>query len=247
MARALREQAVRVSDHLVAVVPRVDAVCLYGSVARGDEHEGSDIDLLVLGSDPTLTPSRLREFIPSGVLSSRVMFTYHTPRTLAVSLRRWSRFGAHVRREGEILFDRRGKLREVLHEKVPVCPRDELEAQLRHLQSFDDPSRFGGYFLFALARLYSVGRTVVFALLAEHGELEFDQRRAMALLERTLPEASDEISAIERLRPFQQLVTSRGECRLPFSPRDCEAELAGARDAVRKLIARSELVSVGVD
>jgi hypothetical protein len=247
MAQALREQAVQVSDHLVAAVPSVDAVCLYGSVARGDEHEGSDVDLLVLGSDPTLTPSRLREFVPSGVSSSRVMFTYHTPQTLALCLRRWSRFGAHVRREGEILFDRWGKLREALHEEVPVCTREELAAQLRHLRNFDDPSRFGGYFLFALARLYSVGRTVVFALLAEHGELEFDQRRAMTLLEQMLPEASDEISAIERLRPFQELVSGRGESCLPFSPRDCETELTDARDAVRKLIARSELISAGVD
>lgn len=32
--------------------PRVEAVWLFGSVARGDYHEGSDIDLLVIGHFP---------------------------------------------------------------------------------------------------------------------------------------------------------------------------------------------------
>ncbi|MFI4990320.1 MAG: nucleotidyltransferase domain-containing protein [Solirubrobacterales bacterium] len=232
------------SDYLAASVPGLDGICLYGSVARGEEHEGSDIDLLVLGRDPELTPSQLRKQLPDDLREARVMFAYYTPATLDSYLHRWSRFGAHVRREGEILFDPDGRLRDVLEEDIPVSSREELEAQLRHLENYDDLRRFGGYFLLPLAHLYSIGRTVIFALLAERGVLEFDQTRATRLLEREVPTATDEIRAVARLRAFQERVSRRSRRPLPFSPRDCEDEVAHARDAVRSLIGLTQPADV---
>jgi predicted nucleotidyltransferase len=240
MPVGLHQQAIRMSDHLAASVPGLDGICLYGSVARGEEHEGSDIDLLVLGKNPQLTPSRLRKHLPDDLRDARVMFAYHTPDTLEAYLHRWSRFGAHVRREGEILFDPDGRLRGVLEEDIPVSSREELAAQLRHLENYNDLKRFGGHFMLPLAHLYSIGRTVVFALLAERGVLEFDQTRAMLRLAREMPEASDDVRTVARLRPFQERVSRRSRRPLPFSPKDRDDEVAHARDAVRRLIGRSQ-------
>ena len=39
--------------------PEIDEVILYGSVARGEDHEGSDIDLLVISQDKFQTKSKL--------------------------------------------------------------------------------------------------------------------------------------------------------------------------------------------
>jgi predicted nucleotidyltransferase len=245
MSAELHERAQRVSDHLASSVPGVDGVCLYGSVARGEGHGASDIDLLVLGKSQQLSPSRLRAHLPADLREAPVTFLYHTPETLETYLHRWSRFGAHVRNEGLILFDPHGRLRSALNEDIPVSSREELLAQMRHLDNYDDLKRFGGKFLLPLAHLYSIGRTVVFALLAERGVLEFDQVRAMRQLERKLPEAKDDIRTIARLRPFQQRVGRRSHTHLPFSPNDCESEVATARDAVRRLIGRSQRLDVG--
>lgn len=39
--------------------PEIEEVILYGSVARGDDHEGSDIDILVISRDKFKTKSKL--------------------------------------------------------------------------------------------------------------------------------------------------------------------------------------------
>ena len=59
MPASLGQQALSVSDHLASAVPASEGICLYGSVARGDADEDSDIHLLVLGDDRALPPSAL--------------------------------------------------------------------------------------------------------------------------------------------------------------------------------------------
>jgi hypothetical protein len=41
----------------------VEAVYVFGSFARGEEHEGSDIDLLVVGDLPGRAPDRVGEVL----------------------------------------------------------------------------------------------------------------------------------------------------------------------------------------
>jgi predicted nucleotidyltransferase len=38
--------------------PQIDAICVLGSVARGESHSGSDIDLMLIAREPT-RPSML--------------------------------------------------------------------------------------------------------------------------------------------------------------------------------------------
>jgi len=247
MAVGLRDQAVAVSDYLATSVSGVTGICLYGSVARGEDREGSDIDLLVVGTSPQLTPSALHKRLPVELKDARVTFAYYTPTTLDSYLHLWPRFGAHVRQEGEILFDRDQQLQGALDEEIPISPRRELLAQLRRLEAYDELSRFGGLFLFPLAHLYSIGRTSIFALLAEHGVLEFGDEQAMRRLAKVLPDAAPDIQAIRQLRPFREFVAGRSPRPLPFSPRDCPDEVATRREAIRRLIGRSALMNDGSD
>ena len=58
----LREAAKEFADLAVSNVGEaVDAIVLYGSVARGDIWEESDIDILVIGSDLRTIPKRLSQ------------------------------------------------------------------------------------------------------------------------------------------------------------------------------------------
>lgn len=156
----LRERAVTLSEHLEKL-PAVEGVCLFGSVARGTDSEASDLDILVLGSSAATTLRDVRRAVPGDLEDGRVALSYHTPETLAAHLHRWSRFGAHLQREGRILFDRHGRMAGILAAAPPVSTRQEIVAQYRHLRNFDDLDRFGDRFLFVLARLHRIGRSVI--------------------------------------------------------------------------------------
>lgn len=234
MPTALRGAAEDAAADL-STVPWIEGVCLFGSVARDDHDETSDIDLLILGTEATRTPGDVRRQLRTD-LRERVSISYYTPPSLVAYLERWSRFGVHLRTEGRILFDHFGRLRAILAQPRTLSTEFELEVQLGHLETLDHVERFGGLFLIPLARLYRVGRTVVFALLAEMGVFEFNQEKAFEDLARRLPEAAHDVRAIERLRPFARLVRGRIEPdRLPFSSEGCPIEVKNAIEAIRRL------------
>ena len=233
-------QAERASSHLAGTVTAIEAICLFGSIARGDGHPGSDIDLLILGRDPKITASTLRQALPATLREDHISIAYHTPETLTQHLSRWSRFDVHLKREGEILFDRHGLMRNALDSNVSVSTYEELRLALLHLKSLDHLDRFGGRFLFPLARLYAIGRTVVFALLAERNAFEFNQERAFEQLADLVPARAADIIAISRLRPFAELAGGHDADPLPFSfvKRSC-SHVATVRDAIRGLVTLS--------
>lgn len=234
-----RGQARAVAE-VLAAVPGVAGVCVFGSVARGHARVGSDIDLLVLGTRKRLTPSMLLRRLPVELRMVQLSLAYHTADSLDCYLRRWSRFGAHLRREGWILYDPCGELRRLLAVDIPVSTTEELAAQRSHLNNYAHIERFGGRFLLTLTHLYQIGRTVVFAILAEHGILEFDRGRAFRTVIELYPDCAADAAAVARLAPFYELATRRSrDSVLPFEPVGCEAEVVRAREAVVRLLALS--------
>ena len=49
--------------HLLKTKHKVKTVYLYGSFARGDFHEGSDIDLIIVGEFEGKMPQRIKEVL----------------------------------------------------------------------------------------------------------------------------------------------------------------------------------------
>jgi len=49
--------------HLLKTKHKVKKVYLYGSFARGDFHEGSDIDLIIVGEFEGKMPQRIKEIL----------------------------------------------------------------------------------------------------------------------------------------------------------------------------------------
>jgi hypothetical protein len=186
---ALLDAADRISAALVASVPGLQGICLFGSVARGTA---------------------------------------------------WPRFAAHLRLEGRVIFDRDGRLGDLLGREMPISTRAEFDAQRRHLRNYDHPERFGTRFLFPLVGLYRIGRAVTLAVLAERGILIFDAEQAFAELGRLTPDRASDLTAVRRLKPFYDLATRRDAgASPPFEPTDCLDELVAAREAVARLLALS--------
>jgi predicted nucleotidyltransferase len=236
MAVSLRDQAEQVTTAMVGAFPEVSGVCLFGSVARGDDDDRSDIDLFVIGSDPDLTPSQIRRRLRLQNRPPKVSIVYHTPKTLERYMATGSRFLVHLQLEGEVLYDQAGLLRSIQDQPPLSTPIDaEIEGQLGRLQLFDRPQRFNGNFLFPLSHVFAAGKAIVMAILATNEIYEFNRDAAFDAFVARFPDSQDDVETLRRLAPFAALVSKGTEEELPFSYHDCEAELAEAIEAVRQL------------
>lgn len=239
-AAAEKSEQARAASRLLADVPGVKGVALFGSVARGDAVASSDIDLIVLGTSEELTSSALRRCLSPSLSGVDISVRYHTPASLETYLAHWSRFGAHLRIEGRILYDMNGDLSRILTAERPIETKYEFAAQERHLARYAHADRFGGRFLFPLAHLYRIGRTAAFAAIAKEGRLEFDRRQAFEIAADLYPDLSEEFATIAALAPFYEYVRApQSGATLPFDPVGPAAEVGflTARTCVSRVIA----------
>ncbi len=236
MSTLLKDRAEQVTEALVEEFPAISGVWLFGSVARGDEDELSDIDLFVLGTDPHLRPSTIRNRLDLKNRPPKVSIVYHTPATLERFVKNGSRFIVHLQLEGEILFDNDGLLGKI--QRLPTLRasvKPEVDGQLKRLELLDRPQRFNGNFLFPLVHAFSSGKAIVMAILAENQIYEFNREGAFNAFADHFPSSQTDIETLRRLAPFSALVSKGSEGELPFSYRDCETELTKAVAAVRRL------------
>jgi len=229
------------ADALTRAFRGIDGVFLYGSVARGDADEWSDIDLIVTGSDSELTPGDLRRTLSRrGV--DRVSIIYYPTSVFRKHYRERALFIAHLKQEGIPLYDRHGLMQTVLRQPfIPVVDVSEgIRAHLVRLSPYSDPKRFNNNFLFCLAHVYSIGKGIMMLGLAHRGILEFNRDAAFERFIILNPDLRNEVERVRRLRPFYRLVTNRRPEQLPFSYRSAGRRLREAVAAVRRLARRAE-------
>lgn len=229
-----------IADRLIQSFPVIEGVLLCGSVARGDADEWSDIDLVVVGSDPDLTAGRMREDLAN--VSQRVSLIYYPAEAFEEQRRARALFIAHLQKEGVILYDRSGRMKAVLEKPfAPVVDVEEgLRAHRARLAPYSDPRRFNNNFLFCLSHLYSIGKGVVMLGLAKEGVLEFNREAAFQRFAGLNPDLADETRKIAQLRPFYRLVTGRRPEPLPFSYESADRQMLEAVHAIETLAQRAE-------
>ncbi len=240
-ATRLRQRAQRITDRLLALGLGIEGVCLFGSVARGDATEWSDIDLLVIGADRSLTPSAILRRLPA-TLRRRLSILYYPTPAFRRHYRERALFIAHIRQQGHPLYDPRGLLKRMLER--PFVPRVDVAKGLtlyrKQLEPYRDVRRFRGNYLFCLAHLYSIGKGVVMLALAQDGVLEFNRDHAFEVFAATHRAARRDVAALTVLRPFYALVNGREPERLPFSYRTAVTPVRRAVAAIDRLAARVE-------
>jgi predicted nucleotidyltransferase len=234
------QDAQEVTRLLVKAFPSVDAVLLCGSVARGDADEWSDMDLVVAGSDPNVTPEQLRQAVSERGEHVSVIY-YPTPLFRKLYDER-ALFIAHLRREGIALYDPLDMLKTVLRQPfVPaVNVAAEIKAHRTKLTPYADPRRFNNNFLFCLSHLYSIGKGVVMLGLAKRGVMEFNREAAFRRFTSLNPDLTKEVEKVAQLRPFYRLVTDRQPEPLPFSYQSADRQMLEAVAAIEALAERAE-------
>ncbi len=206
-AVAKRGEAERVAHELVDAGLGIEAILLFGSVARGDAGADSDIDLIAI----TRAPLRRQQLTPF-YGQAPVSLVCHTWE----SLRRgreddWS-FFVHLREEGEVLYESAPRVRREL-EGVRTPPaaelRDSVRAELSCLEEYDDLTRFGAGYLFPFARTYRIARFTCMLDNTAAGYVAFRREDAFELFAKRHADVADDVSAVWKLWPFQARVQGR--------------------------------------
>jgi predicted nucleotidyltransferase len=166
-----------------AAVAGLKAVILFGSAARGDEDLHSDRDVCAIVDD---LPDRHVHF-----LKRRVAALYHTDpqsvsayrqSTVSQMAEAGSLFLWHLKREGRILYDRRGTARRMLSSLAEY--RRYSEDLLQFQEVFDDTAReFAArpqLDLFDLHSLFLVARNVCMLLTVKAGDAHFGRASVYA-------------------------------------------------------------------
>jgi predicted nucleotidyltransferase len=224
-----------ITAHLTRSVPEVEGVCLFGSVARGDDNSESDIDLLVVGRDPELTPSTLLRAFPARLKTRDLSLIYYSLDRLDSLHAQSAAFFSHIQREGKVLYDRNGLLTRFLEQNLDEY-RDlgqEVRLELERLEPYSDLRRFNGNFLFVLAQLFAIGRALVILGVAKKGEEEYRRSYAFRRFESLYPQFRSDARVISRLEPFYRIVTKRTDEELPFPYLNSTQEVERALRAVR--------------
>lgn len=212
----------------------VRAVCLVGSLARGDARPDSDIDLVVASKRPI---RELLAELPDAARGDRVSLICRTPEQLREMAQDGSLFLHHMRTEGKVLYDPDALLADIfdIAARVPLDTQGEIRrksAGLRHYQHLD---RFGDRYLFALADLYGIGKGIAVAWCAGFGQPTFIKSDALAAVAAERPDLRDQIATIKRLRPFYDTTRGHHAQPFPFDPVGARAEVEKAVRAVRRL------------
>jgi predicted nucleotidyltransferase len=223
---------------LAETFPSIEAILLFGSVARGDANPWSDIDLLVTSSDPELTVAKLRTAISE---RNHVSLIYYQTPSFETLYRRRPLFVAHLKKEGLVLYDPLGVLNRMLESPNPAKAdiAEEIKVYLAKLTPYRFPKRYNNNFLFCLSHLYSIGKGVIMLGLANCGVLEFNREAAFEQFESLNPDLADNVAKVARLRPFYRLVSGRRPEPLPFSYHDAAMEMEEAVKAIESLAERA--------
>ncbi|MGI8810692.1 MAG: nucleotidyltransferase domain-containing protein [Acidimicrobiales bacterium] len=215
---------------------RVEAVVVFGSVARGTAKPSSDIDLLVVSVPSQLEPSVIRRRLAtldtvSIAIASR---SYQQFADLMIS---GDSFACHLSAEALILHDRSGAITAALAASPTADLAREIAMHLRRLSSLERVEQFGGYFVFLYSRVYGIAKSIVMARLCASGTPVYDRDRAFATLARQHPELRDHLAVIHDLAPFYEATTRRSTAHLsdPYEGPGGESRAARALDAVRAI------------
>ncbi|MBV8529576.1 MAG: nucleotidyltransferase domain-containing protein, partial [Candidatus Dormibacteraeota bacterium] len=200
----------QLAAHVRRIHASICAVCVFGSVARGDATPGSDIDLLVLTDDRTVTRRAVTDGLPPQPRAFPISVACFSVAGLAAVMRRGDSFARHLQNECVVAWQRDGEATAVLAIRpTATTAAAEVSRHLDRLQAFERPQRFNDRFLFPLADLYVIAKAVVMARLTVEGAPEYNRARAFAAMRQRHPELGRSLDRLGGLSPFWEVTSGR--------------------------------------
>ncbi|MDQ6945832.1 MAG: nucleotidyltransferase domain-containing protein [Actinomycetota bacterium] len=219
-------------------VADVVTVLLFGSIARGDDDERSDLDVMVVVEDRGAAAA-----LDQAICSDRDQLVVPSVRTVASLLNEVKErpsFIAHLVDEGRILRQSpawpplRARLAEASTDHDALAA--EVRYRLQHLEPFSRLERFRLSPVTVLSHLWAIARSVVIAQLLQQGVHEYSWRRAFDRYAELRPDLRGELEALKQLRPYYERARGRTGNGLP--------EVQIGTDDVRRLVEAVEQIGI---
>jgi predicted nucleotidyltransferase len=202
--------ALRTADSDVAVI-------LFGSSARGDATEDSDLDLLVISTHPDANEAA--RAISKQVRSVKVSLLTHTWRSFGrLGDEDWL-FVRHLSKEAIALWDPHREFARYCEVPYPGAQAvaDEIRRHSRAMAHLSDIERYGTDFLFPLANTYALAKRVAMLANARRDVHIFDRDRAILACAELYPVAARDLRTLRGLAPFYALTRGVRSMQTPFS------------------------------
>ncbi|MBS0549185.1 MAG: nucleotidyltransferase domain-containing protein [Proteobacteria bacterium] len=216
----------------------IEAACVLGSVARGEAHPGSDIDLMLVTREPT-RPSTFRSVLTGLEAISLVIHTRESFRRLSDER---TIFAMHIRDEGKVLFDRNDWLSQHLDSLAgqTADPSPTYRWASREVERYRDLARFNGIYHFAFARLYSVSRAVAIGITVEKGDPRYGKDEPFSWIATRYPALTDPAQRLSALRAFREIEGGYDQLSPPFDDRGADVEMRQAVADLEALLSSTD-------
>jgi predicted nucleotidyltransferase len=224
----------------LAAHPGVEAAALYGSVARGDFEDHSDLDLLVFSRRSPKLSVRSDLLIELRDLGSRLSLVVYSESEMRFLSSVQSLFLLHLSREARLLFDKTGFLTDLLS---TFTPKESYREDFAKSAALVDPLRTlvlgTPNQRHRLSYVYSLFRVFGVYLLAENGVYEFSKDKMAKQLAWALPPLKRQIESLSELRVLNSNFFSGGSSYQKMSDRFECSELADRVSAIGALLGQT--------
>lgn len=192
------------------------ALLVFGSVARGDQGHGSDLDLLVVVDGE---PARRSVQEAIRLHDARMSPLVLTPDGLEREVCVHPSFVAHLLDEGVLVaggsaWDGLSKAMELASVDAEALA-EEARSRGRDLAPLRIVGRFENSPVTLLSHLYSVSRSLVIIRLLQSGVREYGWQRVFDRYGEVRPDLCADLSSLKALRPYYDYARARPEATLP--------------------------------
>ena len=228
----LRSEADQLASALID--QGAEAIALFGSVARGEAKEGSDIDMLCVWSGDR---PRLRDLeLPETSGEPGIAFVGSWERVTHPQPGHSTFFLRMLAPEAILLHDPDNQLAAAL-ESLPRPGAAELRRQAMKLQSslsnYKVMARFGGVYHPMLSDCYRWVKSALMVANLESGIHEPDRDRAIAAFSKRHPELTDAFAEVSKSEPHYLSSMGKYEGK---TAKYSEAGATAIRDAAQEII-----------
>jgi predicted nucleotidyltransferase len=215
----------------------VEAMVVFGSAARGEQTDASDLDVLIVVDDQGARTNLLRSFrAETAPPVSPLVLTRDALVSMAESK---PSFVSHILEEGIVIYERSDwdDLRASLAIAVAndAALTSELLDRALDLETLSRTERFTDSPITALSHLYTISRSVVIARLLREGVHEYSWKRAFDRYAELHPDLKSDIESLKALRSYYEYARARTDT--PPGTRSIDASVLGTLVSAAKHLA----------